>query len=159
MTTPTRDQLIAILYSNLKPFTGHASVTMETRLTHIGLDSFQILQLSNQITEELEQLAYPTSSLDGLLEKLLDKTLGKVVDYLELRFCLPESVQVFSFSSRKRPLATADCVESTGEDKRMKQDSGSGLVPGDGGVASCDGHVIGIVVESRRRGQYFINSR
>ncbi len=102
--------------------------------------------------EYYKDFCNPVTSLEDLLELLLDKTLHDVTEYLLSKInTRPE--EIHQTSSRKRLMS-----EVVGGSKKIKQDYGKDRNLNDE-LVSCDDHVAGTIVESWRRGQHFINGR
>ena len=154
LTTITREEITAIVLSCTRCLISSEPLSMTTRLVNIGLDSFDIVRLSTDIKDDLDKLAHPLPPLEGLLEAMLDKALGEVVGYLFSILNPQRDSKSPPLTFRKR--SSADFVSEDFGPKKVKCHSRE--EDGDS-VKSKDGHVIKVVVEARRRGQYFVNGR
>ena len=125
---------------------------LNSKLLHLGLTSFDIVRIANQIHSQL--LGDNTGSHDRhmtmLTEKLLECEVFHVAEYL-----VAELAALWSSSA-----------EGAGQGKRLLQDGSQLLASKRSKVTSEDmrGHMTDrrdhvIKVESWRRGQYFINGR
>ena len=150
---PTKEQMMSFLISIIKSLTGHSLLTSMTRLTSIGIDSFDIVRLSNRISADIRGLGHLTSSFDALLEKLLDETLEEVAKYLQCEIHASASLLP---SSRKR--LSTDLTSNEGS-KKVESGGTVSMPSEDSHVIHYKEHATNICIESRRRGQYFINGR
>ena len=167
--TPTKTWTTSLLTSAILSQTGQSSwdLVLNTRLTDAGLDSFDIVRLANQITAELVGIfGVSTPPMPNMVEKMLDGNIDEVASYMASLLTSASLVTSEACSSErtcKRPslmapeLARAHKLAKHGSDSRVA--SCGRDVPPAKHVMHCRDHVTSTLVESWRRGQYFINGR
>lgn len=145
---------------------GLKACPMDATLANLGLNSFDIIRIANQIRDELdERLGSHDCHMSMLLEKLFDCKVGSVAEYIaselsswhQHRGARDQSVDE-EYKAKKRPtFQDSDLVHIS---KRLKP----GPEVFTEAMASAEDHVTVqkdhvTTVESWRRGQYFINGK
>lgn len=175
------DSVTSLVMTTVKSLAGLKVCPDDARLTQLGVDSFEVVKIANQIEKELgEWLGSCDCHMTGLVEKLLEDSVCCVAEYIFNELSDPSPCS--SGRGTTPALEEAEALRGsyaghvTGGEASVERKRHSHLDttpplaskrfkrPNAIARQSCAGHVTGagsgtVVVESWRRGQYFINGK
>ncbi len=118
-----------------------APPTTDTKLTDMGVTSFDIVRIANQV--EVELFGSHDHHMTMLVELLLESDISQAAEYISKEISLCSSR---NDDTRKRILETdSNALRASKKPRNLYSEVGS--------------HAGHVTVESWRRGQYFINGK
>ena len=153
------DFITSLLMSSVTSLSLLDACSLDTSLLSSGVNSFDIVRIANQVEAEIENaMNLPNIKIPQLLEKLFECNIGEVCQFIADR--LSEMLQNLKSATSRKRLAAHDTSPSHDSKKLMRV---SNVIAGgshESHMISPEDHVTTTsIVESWRRGQYFINGK
>jgi hypothetical protein len=134
---------------------------MEAKLTDLGLNSFDIVRIANQIEVELGVGAPHGSHMTMLVEKLLDCELNAVVEYIVDSLVTCEGHVTLTGKERRGLCRSRGDDEFQGGDTKWlkvgRDITTNHVTDATDHVPASRGHTATVTVNWWRRGQCFVN--
>ena len=163
--TSSLDLVASLLISTVDSLTGVGVPSLETKLTHLGINSFDIVRIANQIEiDHSQRFGSHDCHMPQLLEKLFECDITGVSGYIigtmsSWGFQDSKDKDAIHNSRKRSSMSEPDTTSSS---KKYRDSSASQKtidLSHDGHVSTSEHHMSPSIVESWIRGKHFINGR